>query len=135
MRRRGMGALSLVISAVIVLALMFVFFKAMPGGGKGGEKLIPGSEQLQRRPGQSIPEAAIDKAKGVQCQNNLRQVRLALQMAAGEEEARPAALFQLSPRYVPAEMLSCPVSGQPYSYDPTPPTGKVWCTAPGHEQY
>jgi hypothetical protein len=32
-----------------------------------------------------------------------------------------------------AAICKCPVSGQPYSYDPQ--TGKVWCTTPGHEKF
>ena len=130
MRRKGMTAISLVISAGIVLLLMLLFLKGMPGMW-GGSKAL---EELDRRPGKTIPEAAMNKARGPQCMSNLRQIRLALQMLTGDEQGRPpASLGELSPYDVTADILSCPVSGNPYPYDPS--QAKVWCTTTGHEGY
>jgi hypothetical protein len=126
--RRGFSAISLVLSAAVMLVLMFLFLKGMPGMW-GNSKEI----QELNGTGKSIPMAAMDKAKGVQCESNLRQIRLALQMAMQEGARPPASLADLSHEGVAPEMLYCPVDKQPYSYDPS--TGKVWCTAPGHDNF
>lgn len=132
MRRSGASLIGLVISVAVILILMLLVLHGI--GGKGGEGLVPGSKELNRQPGESIPQAAANRAKGVQCQSNLRQIRLALQMALQGEEGRPpASLADLSAQGVTPDITRCPVSGQPYSYDPA--SGKVWCTTPGHEQF
>lgn len=70
-------------------------------------------------------------ALAVQCRNNLQQVRLAIRMARPTgEESLPASLQEL---HLPAEMLYCPVSRQPYWYDPQ--AGRVQCPTPTHEGF
>jgi len=66
----------------------------------------------------------------VECRNNLNQIRTALQMRQGAEEGLPATLKELG---LPDNLLVCPVSGQPYQYDPN--TGTVKCSTPGHMSY
>jgi hypothetical protein len=61
-------------------------------------------------------------AESVECRNNLSQIRAAIQMRTTTDETFPASLNELG---LPASMLVCPVSGQPYQYDPT--TGQVRC--------
>jgi hypothetical protein len=51
-------------------------------------------------------------------------------MRTTTDETYPASLNELG---LPASMLVCPVSQQPYQYDPT--TGQVRCTTPGHTRY
>ena len=58
------------------------------------------------------------------------QIRAAIQMRTTTDETYPASLNELG---LPASMLVCPVSQQPYQYDPT--TGQVRCTTPGHMRY
>jgi len=67
----------------------------------------------------------------VQCRNNLQQVRLSIRMSrpTGEEPLPPS----LQEMRLPAEMLYCPVSKQPYWYDPQ--TGRVQCLTPSHEGF
>jgi len=77
--------------------------------------------------GPSTPKAAIDKARGIECRNNLNQLRMLVQMGISESGQPPA---QLDPS---TGIGACPISGQPYSYDPQ--TGRVWCTTPGHESF
>jgi acyl-CoA reductase-like NAD-dependent aldehyde dehydrogenase len=69
-------------------------------------------------------------ARGVECRNNLNQIRAAIQMRQGSEESLPASLQELG---LSASMLACPESGQPYQYDPT--SGTVRCPTPGHGSY
>ncbi|MDM7461145.1 MAG: hypothetical protein P3X24_005780 [bacterium] len=69
-------------------------------------------------------------AESVECRNNLSQIRQAIQIRTTTEETYPASLQELG---LPETMLRCPVSGQPYQYDPT--TGQVRCTTPGHMSY
>ncbi len=114
-----MTAISLVISMAIILVLVWIFFSYGTRSMGGGSALGP-------------PEQAIQKAKDVQCQQDLRQIRLALQQASMSEpsERFPPDLSNLG---YSEDQLKCPVSGQPYSYDPS--TGKVWCTYPQHRGY
>ncbi len=77
--------------------------------------------------GKSMPKAATDKARGVECANNLNQLRMTIQMKVAEDGQYPAALDPNN------NMNKCPVSGKPYTYDPS--TGSVRCTTPGHETY
>lgn len=70
-------------------------------------------------------------ALAVQCQNNLRQIRMAVRMARPTgEEPPPASLQEMR---LPTEMLFCPVSKQPYVYDPH--SGRVGCITPTHEGF
>lgn len=77
--------------------------------------------------GKSMPRAATDKARGVECANNLQQLRAMIQMHAADEGSNPPALDPNS------GMSKCPVSGNVYRYDPG--TGAVSCSTPGHETY
>ncbi len=69
-------------------------------------------------------------AESVECRNNLSQIRQAIQIRMTTEETPPSDLNGLG---LPSTMLVCPVSGQPYQYDPS--TGKVRCPTPGHMSY
>jgi hypothetical protein len=51
-------------------------------------------------------------------------------MRTTTDETYPASLNELG---LPASMLVCPVSQQPYQYDPA--TGQVRCPTPGHMRY
>jgi type II secretory pathway pseudopilin PulG len=102
--------------AIIIIALLAGAFYGLWRHGKGGQ-------------GKSIPAQAVDKAQGVDCRNMLQQARASIQMATMENEDRP-------PASIPSDMAAyakCPDTGQPYSYDPQ--TGRVWCTAPGHDKF
>lgn len=71
------------------------------------------------------------RALGVDCMNNLRQIRMAIDMyrQSNEEGRFPASLKEVESS-LSSSMMKCPVTGVPYSYDPN--TGRVWCTTPGH---
>ncbi|MBW3622763.1 MAG: hypothetical protein KY468_05060 [Armatimonadetes bacterium] len=80
----------------------------------------------------TTPGASLDQAKGVECANNLRQCRLAIQMEreTGEEGKLPPTLTGVSG--ITPSIASCPANGRPYLYNPQ--TGVVQCTTPGHQQ-
>ena len=77
--------------------------------------------------GKSMPKAATDKARGIECASNLQQLRAMIQMYVAEHDSYPAALDPNS------GLNKCPVSGTLYRYDPQ--TGNVTCTTPGHEAF
>ena len=116
--RRAFSLVEILV-VVVILAILAAFL--MPhylGGSKtaGGRRI----------------ESPKERGQGVACMNNLQQIRMGLSMSGmgGDEESRPKSLTELK---LPAEMLRCPVGGEPYQYDPK--TGRVWCTHPGHEQF
>jgi len=104
--------LLVVLAIILILAGSYLGFR-----GKGGKQE------------KSIPAKSIEKAESVGCQSNLSQIRQSIQMDTAGGEAPPQRLDT----GVTASISKCPVSGQPYSYDPQ--SGRVWCTTPGHEKY
>jgi len=116
-RRQSAGlALIELLVAIIIIALLAGAFYGLWRRGTGGK-------------GKSVPAQVVDKAKGVDCQAMLQQVRASVQMATMDNEDRP-------PASIPSDMAAyakCPETGQPYSYDPQ--AGRVWCTTPGHDQF
>ena len=87
---------------------------------------------ITTQPAQSIPGRAMQTAMGVQCKNNLDQLRMLIGTAKSENEngSYPPSLDSIPEA---SRIMSCPISHQPYVYDPM--TGQVHCTFPGHEKY
>jgi len=79
----------------------------------------------------TVPGRAVYKAQGEQCMENLRELRMMIQMATDDNNGT----FPRSLTDVPdsIKVRTCPIGGQDYVYDPD--TGKVHCTTPGHESY
>ncbi|MGQ9463947.1 MAG: type II secretion system protein [Candidatus Fervidibacter sp.] len=73
--------------------------------------------------------AALQRAKEVECMNNLHQVRQAVQMFAAEQGANPPSLQSV--RFPAGVQPFCPIAKVPYTYDPN--TGTVKC--PQHPQF
>lgn len=106
------------VELLVVVAIILILAGAYMGfHGKGGKQE------------KSIPARSIEKAESVECQSNLNQVRQSVQMDTATGEAPP----QRIDTGVTASVSKCPVSGQPYGYDPQ--TGRVWCATRGHEKY
>jgi len=112
--RNGFVLVELLVVVAIILILAGAYLGLSRKGGKN-EK--------------SIPAKSIEKAESVECMSNLNQIRQSVQMDTATGEAPPARIDA----GVTASISKCPVSGQPYGYDPQ--TGKVWCATPGHEKY
>jgi type II secretory pathway pseudopilin PulG len=125
-RQGGFWALIelLVVAVIIMLALVYYLNVTKqetnalggPGGAKAGEPT-------------STPGVALDRAKGVECQNNLQNVRIAINNYQAQYGAFPPDLQTLQVG-VP---LVCPVGGEPYQYDAS--TGQVHCVHKRHEAY
>ncbi len=112
-RRRGLALIELVAAIAIIAVLAAVMYGAW-GRGKDEDK--------------PLPEQALDRAKGVECQEMIRQVRMAIDMDKMESGTPPPSI----PSSV-ADYAKCAETGEPYSYDPQ--TGSVRCTTPGHEDF
>jgi hypothetical protein len=71
----------------------------------------------------------LQRAKEVECMNNLHQIRQAIQMFVAEQGTYPLNLQSV--RFPAGVRPICPVTKAPYTYDPT--TGKVMC--PQHPRF
>jgi hypothetical protein len=71
----------------------------------------------------------LQRAKEVECMNNLHQIRQAIQMFVAEQGTNPPNLQSV--RLPSGVQPVCPVTKVPYTYDPT--TGKVMC--PQHPRF
>lgn len=119
MKRRGFSLVEIVVVIVIISILAAILLPNYLGKGKqdGVAKKI-----------QAPPEAA----RGVECSSNLRQVRSALQMAS-MDETPPQTLADLKQYGVTESVSRCPVSKQPYAFNPA--QGRVRCTYEAHERF
>ena len=112
--RRGFSLVEILV-VVAILAVLAAF-------------LMPRYLSSSKTPGGKTVASPMQRAHGVECTNNLSQIRQAYQIAAGaDEENRPKSLAELR---LPASMLVCPVGGEPYQFNPA--NGQVRCVHPGH---
>jgi len=118
--RAGQTLVGLLIVALIVIGLIVWFWGF---GGRGSKATSPVAP-----PAPSTIQAVREKAESVQCRTNLSQIRQMILMFQTDNGRNPMSLRELR---LPATMLRCPVTGQPYQYDPK--TGKVRC--PSHPNY
>lgn len=95
--------------------------------------LVPRYLAGAKTPTGKTVSAPVQRAHGVECMNNLRQIRSAIQMTSVSSETPPRSLAELSSSGVSREMLVCPVSRQSYQYDPG--SARVWCPFPEHQRY
>ena len=90
-----------------------------------------GDWRITTGPAESIPGRAVQKSMGVECQNNLQQIRSALMTSQQENDGEyPASLSEIG---YPNKVLRCPINKQAYQYDAA--TGEVHCDFPGHEKF
>ncbi len=112
----------LIVAIIIAVAVSYYLSsQRMVGAVSGGN---PAGYDATTTPG-----IAIERAKGVECQNNLQQLRAAVATYQANNGTLPSSLEELQSN-VP---LTCPVGGEPYTYDPS--TGQVHCVHPRHVQY
>lgn len=123
--QRGMALVGMLI-AVVIIGVVFAFLY-----GKRAKTPAP------TRPGgpQTTIGQSLEKGTEVACMNNLKQIRTAISMAkmSDPDDKPPADLQALKSEGITSDMLACPVTHQPYQYNPA--TGQVWCTTPGHEKF
>lgn len=133
---RGIGLLiELLVVIVIIAALtgMYFGFRGHGGeatGGATGDGYTPGDRINNGQPAQSLPGRVLQKAEGVECQSNLRQLRALIEAEKATDGATPASLANLPEA---AGIGKCPVGGEEYTYDPS--TGAVRCPHAGHERF
>ncbi len=113
-------AFSLIEIMVVLVLLVLLAAFLMP-------KYLRGSKTAS---GKRV-EAPIQRAQSVDCGNNLRQIRGAVQMATtADEENKPQSLAALRTYGVSEAMTVCPVSRQPYQFAPA--NGQVSCVHSTH---
>ena len=133
-RRGEAGQASLVallVGVALIGVLVWVFL--FRNGGKESRTEKESRTAIVESDKKTIPGAALDQAKGVECSSALGQLRQAIQMeriSADETGGMPPKLTSLSG--IPDSMTVCPASGRPYAYNPQ--AGTVQCVTPGHEQ-
>jgi hypothetical protein len=112
--------------AMVIIGILAV--AAMKGSSMFGAK---GPSARKDGKGSTTYGLAKLAAKDVECQSNIGQTRLGLQIAAtNADEKFPD---NLEATRIGADFYKCPVGGERYTYDPA--TGIVKCPHPGHEKY
>lgn len=116
MRQAQTLAVLLVVILIIAIIASFVWFS---------QRLPSGTREMK---GQTTYGAALQRAKEVECLNNLQQIRTAIQTYAAINGSNPPTLG--------ASLLGgvqpiCPVTKVPYTYDPA--SGTVRC--PQHPKF
>jgi len=121
--RRAFSLVEILVVLVILMILAAIILPHYLGGGK--------------TPNGRTVDSPKQRAQGVECASNLRQIRAAYTMATGgatgQDDVRVQSLADLKSQGVSDSMTRCPVGGEPYQFDPA--TGAVRCVHPGHEQY
>jgi len=127
-RRSEAGWVTL-IELMVVTAIILIVIYLMYGQGSSRRMAGPAGDDLTNPSGaaQTTPGVALERARGVECQQNLQGLRQEISAYRIDSEQPPASLDELR------GAKTCPVSGNPYVYDPA--TGTVRCTTPGHENY
>ncbi len=106
--------LAVLLVAVLVIAIVAAFV------------LLSRQTSVPKRsgqPSQTTYGAAMQRAREVECMNNLHQIRSAIQMFIAENGSNPPDLSSL--RLPPTAQPLCPLTQTPYTYDPN--TGAVKC--------
>lgn len=120
----GRSVIGVLVGMAVLIGVSAVFFM-------GG---IPGLDKTEARKdgqGETVVGRAMLRAEDAVCDTNLKQIRQAIQIQTDPvEETRPQNLGEMG---LGEKIITCPISNQPYQYDPT--TGTVKCTHPGHEKY
>ena len=119
-RNKAFSLIEILVVVVIIAALSasLGYFYLGKSGGKGAP---PG-----------MAHSPLERAHDTVCQNNLSQVRLAIQSAKtmNENEVNPKSLDELK---LPSEILVCNEGKEPFDYNAE--QGTVHCVHPGHEKY
>ncbi len=121
--QRGSWGLIGTLIAVAILVIVFIFL------------IYPKIDLLSTyrgKEGKSMPQAAIEESKGVECASNLRQIRQGLIMYKSERDSYPPSLMDLKLGVGP-NFFKCPVGKMDYYYDPN--TGIVKCPYPDHQGF
>ncbi|MCX8052179.1 MAG: hypothetical protein N3B12_00075 [Armatimonadetes bacterium] len=124
LNRRGNWTLISLLAAVAIIVVVAVYYFGKGGGittVKSDSPLLDKSSTKQTVVGKSI-----ETGKATQCRQQLDQIRKGIETykATNATDANPPTLRDIG-LGVSASFFACPVSNQPYSYDPA--TGRVTC--------
>lgn len=129
---RGIGALIEILIVALIIIGGIMMYASMNRGAESVSTTIDNVGGGAPEP-QSLAGKAVRKAVSTECQSNLRQLRIMIDADKDptvENGGYPPTLQSIQGA---APISMCPVSGEPYQYDPA--TGQVHCTQSGHEQY
>jgi hypothetical protein len=125
--------IELIIVLVIIMGGVSLYFGMMRSSvPTGGELSQTGGASSTGDQPASLALKVEQRAQGVQCQQNIRQLRMMIGMEKDQTEngGYPPSLQAIRGA---EQITQCPVGGEPYTYDPA--TGRVSCPHPGHENY
>lgn len=125
MNNRGNSLIGILIVAVLIIGGILFFGYNLFNGQKKPDTMTDYSNSQKK----TVYGQSMDAARAVECQNNLGQIRSAINIAVQSEERPPASLKEI--QGFPEEMFSCAVSKQAYVYDPQ--SGAVKC--PTHPNF
>ncbi len=112
------------LAALLVVILIIAIVAAFLYIGRQAEE-----RQTAGRGERTTYGAAMERAKEVECLNNLQQIRTAVQMFVAEQGSNPPTLQSV--RLPAGVQLVCPIAKVPYTYDPN--TGAIRC--PQHPRF
>ncbi|UCH33270.1 MAG: hypothetical protein JSV65_11885 [Armatimonadota bacterium] len=115
--------IELLVVTVIILIVIYMLYGRPTAPSGAGTEVDDLATQARTRPG-----AALEQARAVECQQNLRGLRQEIAAYRMDAEQPPGSLAEIR-----GGAKACSVSGNPYAYDPA--TGTVRCTTPGHERF
>lgn len=130
-RRGSLGLIALLVTVLIIVVAAAVYF-----GGSGGTGLTTVKKDStlldSKSTKQTVVGQAIDTGKAADCRERLNQIRtgIATFKTTGTDDRNPPTLKDIGLGVRP-DYFACPVSKQPYTYDPA--TGTVKC--PTHTQF
>jgi hypothetical protein len=131
-KRGNWTLISMLVTVAIIIVVAAMYFHGgvpSPTSVKQGDPLLDASGGKVTVMGQ-----ALDAARGTNCRNQLSQIRQSVsawKSSTGSEQ-NPETMAELG-LGVGADYFKCPVTGEPYAYDPA--TGTVRCVNPGHANY
>ncbi len=127
-QRGSWTLIGLLAAAAIVVILVAVFLSSgrMTTVGRDSELLDPASDKS------TVVGQSLDTAKGVACREQINQIRLGIvnYKATSTADSNPPSLKDIG-LGVSSSYFQCPMSEQPYIYDPN--TATVKC--PTHPDY
>ena len=119
--RGSFGLIALLVTVVIIVVVAAIYF-----GGSGGTTVKKDSALLDSKSKKvTVLGQAMDTAKAADCRERMNQIRtgIATFKATGTDDSNPKSFRDIGLSVAPT-YFQCPVSNQPYTYDPTTGTAK-----------
>jgi len=134
---RGIGAiLEILIVAALILGGWYMYVSMNKGVAQTQKDLdkigtvTPGQGLADATAPHSLPGQAIRRAEGMECQSNLRQLRMMIQTSTAEKGSPPVSITDIPDSI---RIRTCPIGKCDYAYNSA--TGEIHCPYLGHEKY